>query len=161
MFFEYWKKWLAIWASKRSSYELFTFADFCWYAIFDWSSTNQMKQLVTHFFHPKLEFFVLDFNVDHSKPMKLSFCHVLSWFANITNSKPKNLLLWQFVTKHIYNIMPIYNKNAQIHHKSQSKTPNLEVVRKGRKSWLECTCLSWKYSKEHITACVERKTYKQ
>ena len=43
------------------------------------------------FFHPELELFVLDFNVDHSKPMRLSFCHVLSWFANTTNSKPNNL----------------------------------------------------------------------
>ena len=50
-----------------------------------------MKQLVTHFFHPELEFFVLDFIIDHSKPMRLSFCHVLSWFANITNSKPNTL----------------------------------------------------------------------
>ena len=76
---------------KRLSYGLFTFANFCWYAIFDWSSTNRMKQLVTHFFHPELEFFVLDFIIDHSKPMRLSFCHVLSWFANITNSKPNTL----------------------------------------------------------------------
>ena len=36
-----------------------------------------MKQIVTHFFHLELEFFVLDFNVDHSKPMRLSFCHSL------------------------------------------------------------------------------------
>ena len=69
------------------------FADFCWYAIFDWSSTNRTKQLVTHFFYPELEFFVLDFNVDHSKPMRLSFYHVLSWFANITNSKPNTKFL--------------------------------------------------------------------
>ena len=36
-----------------------------------------MKQIVTHFFNPELEFFVLDFNVDHSKPMRLRFCHGL------------------------------------------------------------------------------------
>ena len=30
----------------------------------------------------------MGFNVDHSKLIRLSFCHVLSWFANITNSKP-------------------------------------------------------------------------
>ena len=39
-----------------------------------------MKQIVTHFFHPEIDFFfffVLDFNVDHSKPMRLSFCHNL------------------------------------------------------------------------------------
>ena len=39
-----------------------------------------MKQIVTHFFHPEIDFFfffVLDFNVDHSKPMRLSFRHNL------------------------------------------------------------------------------------
>ena len=51
--------------------------------------------------------------------------------------------------------------NAQIYHKSQSNTPNLEVARRGKMSWSECTCLSWKHSREHITACVERKTYEQ
>ena len=33
----------------------------------------------------------MGFNVDHSKLMRLSFCHVLSWFANITNSKPNTI----------------------------------------------------------------------
>ena len=42
-------------------------------------------------FYPKLEFFVLGFNVDHSKLIRPSFCHVLSWFVNITNSKPNNI----------------------------------------------------------------------
>ena len=52
----------------------------------------------------------MGFNVDHSKLIRLSFCHVLSWFANITNSKPNNLPIWQSVTKHTYchalNLIP-------------------------------------------------------
>ena len=64
---------------------------FCWYAILDRSSLSldQSNQPACNsfVFIPNLSFFVLGFNVDHSKLIRLSFCHVLSWFANITNSK--------------------------------------------------------------------------
>ena len=117
MSFKYWKKQLAIWASNGQVMGFLHLLIFCWYATFDrsstnqmtfdWLSTNQTKQLVTHFFHPELEFFVLDFNVDHSKPMRLSFCHGL---LTLQTQKPNNLPLWQSMTKYTYNIMPIYNK---------------------------------------------------
>ena len=87
MSFKYWKKRLAIWASNSQVMGFLSLMIFCWYVTFnrsstnrmtfDWSSTNRTKQLVTHFFNPELEFFVLDFNVDHSKPMSLRFCHGL------------------------------------------------------------------------------------
>ena len=65
------------------------FADlFCKYTTFDRSSTNRTKHIVTHLFHPELESFVLDFNVDHSKLMRLSFCHGL---PTLQTQKPKNL----------------------------------------------------------------------
>ena len=102
---------------KRISYGLFTFADFAdmqfWIDRKSLASIKyQLNQIACNsfVFIPNLSFFVLGFNVDHSKLIRLSFCHVLSWFANIRNSKPNNPSLWQFVTKHTYNIMPIYNK---------------------------------------------------
>ena len=102
---------------KRISYGLFTYADFANMRFsIDRKSLASIKYQSSQtacnsfVFIPNLSFFVLDFNVDHSKLMRLSFCHVLSWFANITNSKPNNLPLWQSVTKRTYNIMPIYNK---------------------------------------------------
>ena len=76
-------------------------------------------------FYPKLEFFVLGFNVDYSKLIRLNFYHVLSWFANITNSKPNNLPLWQSVTKHTYNVTPIYNKMPKY-----ITNPNLRLLTK-------------------------------
>ena len=82
---------------KRISYGLFMFVDFA-----DMPFSIDRKSLASieyqsnqtacnsFVFYPELEFFVLSFNVDHSKLMRFSFCHVLSWFANITNSKPYN-----------------------------------------------------------------------
>ena len=77
-----------------------------------------------------------------------------SQFANCSKLlEPNNLLLWQFMTRLTYNTKCSntrtnqYNKNAQLHHKSQSKTPNLEVAKRGRRSWSECTCLSWNTQK--------------
>ena len=131
---------------KRISYGLFTFANFADMRFW----INRTNQFVTHLFLSqtwvfclKLEFFVLRFIVDHSKLIRLSFCHVLSWFANITKSKPNNLPLWQSVTKHTYNIMAIYNKMPKY-----ITNPNLRFLTKklpirGRRSWTECTCLSW------------------
>ena len=110
------------------------------------------------FFHPKLEFFVLGFNVDHSKLMRLSFCHVLSWFANITNSKPNNLPLWQSMTKHTCNIMPIYNKMPKY-----ITNPNLRLLTQKLQEdveGLDQNVLVFPETlNKHITACVERKTY--
>ena len=91
MYFKYCKKRLAIWASNSQVMSFLRLLIFCWYATFDWSSTNRTKQIVTHFFFiPNfylfiyfyffiyfLFFFVLDFNLDHSRPMRLSFCHGL------------------------------------------------------------------------------------
>ena len=39
--------------------------------------------------------------------------------------------------------------NAQLNHKSQSKTPNLEVARRGRMSLLGSTCLEQLANREH------------
>ena len=70
---------------------------FCWYAILDWSSLSldwsNQSAYNSFVFIPSLSVFVLGFNVDHSKLIRLSFFHGLSWFANIKNSKPnkKNL----------------------------------------------------------------------
>ena len=41
----------------------------------------------------------MGFNVDHSKLIRLSFCYVLSWFANITNSKPNKLII-ELINQH-------------------------------------------------------------
>ena len=73
---------------KQSSYRFFTFADFlliCDFRSIEYQSND--FQLIEYqsnetycssfFFIPNLSFFVLDFNVDHSKPMRLSFCHGL------------------------------------------------------------------------------------
>ena len=84
---------------KRISYGLFMFADFA-----DMQFSINRKSLASIKYQsnqptcnsfvilPNLSFFVLGFNVDHSKLMRLSFCHGLSWFANITNSKPKKII---------------------------------------------------------------------
>ena len=85
---------------KRISHGLFTFVDFADIRLsIDQKSQvpieYQLNQIACNsffffliYFYPELEFFVLGFNVDHSKLIRLSFCHVLSWFTNITNSKP-------------------------------------------------------------------------
>ena len=80
---------------KQISYGLSTFADF---SDMQFSINRKSLALIEYqsnqtacnsfVFILNLSFFVLGFNVDHSKLMRLSFCHVLSWFANITNSKP-------------------------------------------------------------------------
>ena len=77
---------------KRIGYDLFTFADMR-FSINRKSLASieyQLNQTACNSFFliPNLSFFVLGFNVDHSKLMRLSFYHVLSWFADIRNSKP-------------------------------------------------------------------------
>ena len=128
-----------------------------WYVILDKSnlSLDRSNQPACNsfVFIPNLSFFVLGFNVGHSKLIRLSFCHVLSWFANITNSKPNNLPICQSVTKHTYNIMPIYNKMAKY-----ITNPNLRLLTKklpirGRRSWSKCTCLSWNTQQTHHCMC--------
>ena len=95
MSFKYWKKQLTIWASNgqvMGFLRLLIFADMRF--SIDRKSLVAIEYQLNEtacnsfFFISNLRFFFLDFNVDHSKPMRLSFCHVLSWFANITNSKP-------------------------------------------------------------------------
>ena len=61
---------------KRTSYGLFKFTDFCWFATFDRSNSNREHQIASHFFRPK--FFILDLKVHHSNSMRLTFCHGLS-----------------------------------------------------------------------------------
>ena len=69
-------------------YGLFTFANFlliCDFQSIEYQSNDfrlikyQLNEIDCNsfFFHPELKFFVLDFNVDHSKPMRLSFYHGL------------------------------------------------------------------------------------
>ena len=41
-------------------------------------NNNREKQIAAHFFHPKLEFFVLDLKVHHSNSIILTFCHGLA-----------------------------------------------------------------------------------
>ena len=77
---------------KRTSYGLFTFVDFL--LIYDFRSIERNQTAIARtrlqiiFFHPELEFFVLDLKVHHSNSIILIF---LSWFANTTNSKANNL----------------------------------------------------------------------
>ena len=88
MSFKYWNKRDRNLGFKQISYGLFTFADFlliCDFRSIEYQSND--FQLIEYqsnetycssfFFIPNLSFFVLDFNVDHSKPMRLSFCHGL------------------------------------------------------------------------------------
>ena len=51
----------------------------------------------------------MGFNVDHSKLIRLSFCHVLSWFANITNSKPNTHLRLGGTKPLLVGPNPLYN----------------------------------------------------
>ena len=91
---------------KRISYGLFMFADFA--EILDQSnlSFDQLNQPTynSFVFIPNLSFFFLGFNVDHSKLMKLSFCHVLLWFANITNSK-SNIYIYIYIWTKLANAL--------------------------------------------------------
>ena len=91
MSFKYWKKWIVIWASNRQVMGFLCLLIFFWYATSDWSrgielqSNNNWEEaraikrtiLQLTFFHPELEFFVLDLKVHHSNSMKLTFCHDL------------------------------------------------------------------------------------
>ena len=66
---------------KRIGYDLFIFADMR-FSINRKSLASieyQLNQTACNSFFliPNLSFFVLGFNVDHSKLMRLSFCHVL------------------------------------------------------------------------------------
>ena len=56
-----------------------------------------MKQIVTHFFHPKLEVFCLGLKVHYSKPMRLTFCHGLPILQtqNLTICFRRNKYTWQ------------------------------------------------------------------
>ena len=99
MFFKYWKKRLAIWALNSpvmGFLRLLIFADMR-FSIDQVPIEYQLNQIACNsFFHPELEFFfVLDFNVDYSKPMRLSFCH------GLTTLQTQNLTIYDSVKGHV------------------------------------------------------------
>ena len=62
--------------------------------------------------------------------------------------EPNYFFIWQFVTKLTYKMKCSNTRTTQYNKIPKYITnPNLEVAKRGRKSWLECTCLSWNTQK--------------